>query len=192
MSVKTVSTVVLVALFVATVTGGIVLLINSSGGDSPGIEILLPTTTPTPELKVYVTGAVAEPGVYSMREGQRLVDVIAAAGGAVRGSQLSCINLAIRVTDEAHYHVPGAGEPCQTAPSVEAEEGAGRIDLNTATPDLLETLPNIGEVIARAIVDYREKNGPFKSIEDVMEVPRIGPATFDGIRELIYVGGVAP
>ena len=152
---KNVAFYVSLALFIAAVSAGIILMIKSSGSGSPGIEILLPTATSTPELRVHVSGAVAVPGVYALKEGDRLVDAIDAAGGASEGALLSCINLAARVEDEDHFHVPGPAESCQGTPSVPTTGENVRIDLNTATVELLQTLPNIGEARARAITAFR-------------------------------------
>ena len=180
----------MVALLIAAVSGGIALLVVQSRDSSPGLEILLPTTTPTPELKVHVSGAVARPGVYTMAEGDRVEDALDAAGGLTGAANPSCLNLAQRVSDEARYHVVAEDEPCPTAPAAFAggPDSDGRIDLNTATADELESLPGIGEVKAQAIVDYRELNGPFKSIKDVLEVSGIGAAILEGTRDLARVG----
>ena len=191
-SIKTTSFYVLLALFIAALSAGTALLVREKWSGSPGVEILLPTTTPTPELKVYVSGAVAAPGVYGMKEGDRLEDALSAAGGATHDAQLSCINLAVRVRDEAQLHVPGTGEPCQPAFTAATTQDDSRIDLNTAAVEQLETLPDIGKVKAQAIVDYRERNGPSQSIYEVMDVRGIGPAIYEGIRNLVQVGGVSP
>jgi len=209
LSVKSISFYVLLALFIATVSAGIVLLISQRSGN-PGVEITLPTATPTltatpsPEIKVFIGGAVASPGVYAMKEGDRLEDAIAAAGGVNESLLPSCfnldmINLAIRVKDEDYLYIPRTGdlpmleELCQAIfiRGATSEEDT-MIDLNTATVEQLETLPGIGKVKAQAIVDYRKKNGPFKSTEEVMEVRGIGPATYESIRDLIYVSGSSP
>ena len=191
-SLRTISFSLFVALFIAAVSAGIAILVNEIRSGGPGVEILLPTASPTPELKVYITGAVARPGVYTAREGERLADAITAAGGATQDAQLSCVNMALRVQDEGHYHVPGAGEPCQTTPTIATGGTDARIDVNTATEAQLETLPNIGPARAQAILDYRERNGPFGSIEDVMDVPNIGPAIYESIRDLVRVGEDSP
>lgn len=109
---------VLLALFIGALSAGITLLITDDGSNSPGIEILVPTVTASPVLKVYVSGGVQIPGVYTLKRGDRVEDAIQAAGGAVEGAQLSCVNLAVRVTDEAHFHVPDAGEPCESPTAV--------------------------------------------------------------------------
>lgn len=192
-SVKTASFYVLLALFIAAVSGGIALVVVRSKSASPGIEILLPTATPVPDLKVYVSGAVAEPGVYTMKDGDRLMDAIAAAGGATQDAQLFCVNLAAKMKDEAHFHVPSSEEPCQAAASAgPLEEANDKIDLNTAAIEQLKTLPGIGEVKAQAIIDYREREGGFQSTEQIMEVKGIGLSTYESIRDLVHAGGLPP
>ena len=179
----------MLALFVATLSGGIALLVVQGRDGGPGLEILLPTLTPSPELKVHISGAVARPELYTMAEGDRVADALTAAGGITGSTDLSCLNLAERVVDEARYHVPPEAEPCPTAPARPAiRDAEGRIDLNTATADDLESLPGIGPAKAQAIIEHRELNGPIKSIEDVLEVKGIGPATLEGMRDLIWVG----
>lgn len=225
-SIRAVSLYVLLALFIAVLSAAVALLVVQSRSDSPGVEVLLPTATtmptatPAPELKVYISGAVAMPGVYAMEEGDRLADAIEAAGGATYGPLPSCINLAIRVKDEASYDVPDSGMPCQQpalpamtttgeggGPAVGATAGEGNgagveaaagqdshpvMDLNTATVQQLIELPGIGPVKAQAIVDYREEVGHFKSVEEIMEVRGIGPATYEGIHDMVSVGGAPP
>ena len=117
---------------------------------------------------------------------------IDAAGGAAEGANLSCINLALRVRDEAHFHVPGKGEPCQAPSTSSTPEENDKIDLNTAAMEQLETLPGIGPAKAQAIIAYREMNGPFQSIEEITKVRGIGPAIYEGIRDLVWVSGVSP
>ena len=186
-TVKTVAAAFLTAALVAVLAGALVLIIRDGEGPQ-GAEIFLPTATPMPDLKVYVSGAVRRPGVYTMRHGDRLSDALAASGGASEDAQMSCVNLAVRVRDEAHYHVPGAGEACVVGGGSTAQEARREgIDLNTASPGELETLPGIGPVKAKAIVDYREQAGGFGSVSQVMEVTGIGPATYESIRDLVYV-----
>ena len=186
----------LVIVAIAALSGGIALVVvrNSSPGDA--VEITLPTLTPTPELKVYVSGSVASPGVYSLTPGDRMADALEAAGGPVEGADLDCVNLAQRVKDEGRYHFPGAAEGCKpalAAPASDtlAEDGQTAtllIDLNTASVDDLKNLPGIGDVKARAIIAHRELNGPFADIQQAMDVKGIGPATFNGMKDLITVG----
>ncbi len=178
----------MIVLLVAAVSSGIALLVTKNSSNSPGVEIFLPTATPTAELVVYISGAVAEPGVYSVKDGDRLVDAISAAGGATLDAQLSCVNLAIRVKDEAHYHLPSSDEPCESVSSPVADPVSDdKIDLNTATANRLEELPGIGPAKAKSIVDHRNVNGPFRSTEEVMNVSGIGAITYENIRDLVTV-----
>ena len=157
---------------------------------SGAIEIVLPTATTEArtELKVYISGAVHNPGVYEVDQGSRIVDLIDAAGGEAEDADLAGVNLAAKVKDEDHWHIPREGE-ASTPPSQSAE-GVGtpeKIDINSATVEQLKTLPNIGDVRAQAIASYRDANGAFENIEDLTEVSGIGPATMDSIRDLVVV-----
>lgn len=181
---------------VAALSGGIAIVVvqNRSSGDA--VEIVLPTHTPTPELKVYVSGSVASPGVYALMPGDRVVDALEAAGGPSEDADLECVNLALRVEDQGRYHVPTAEDGCKpvldglaTEQSTgEPQISGGLIDLNTASVDELKELPGIGAVKAQAIVDHRELNGPFTNIQQAMDVKGIGPATFNGMKDLVTVG----
>ncbi len=194
------------AVIAALILGAVVLFLRSD--DNAPIQVLLPASTQSAspvnatstgvlsqELKVYVTGAVLNPGVYSLPPGGRVSDAIAAAGGATTDAQKEAVNLALRVRDEAHYHIPRLGE----TPSADSTAGSqrnqvtgtvtpgicdGLIDINTASVELLETLPNIGQVRAAAVVSYRKENGGFQSVEDITNVSGIGPATYEAIRGL--------
>lgn len=166
---------------------------------APG-KATAPSSTVAPALQVYIQGAVRSPGVYSLQPGDRLVQALEAAGGTMDDADLTAVNLAQRVQDEGYYYIPRVGEtpPAASVPGAStppqsadlpARTGAagGLIDLNTASVDTLETLPGIGPARAQDIVDYREQNGPFVSVEQVMEVSGIGPSTYETIRELVTV-----
>ncbi len=193
---------------VAAVSGVLALLLQPD--TNPGIEVSLPTPTPTPELKVYVSGAVAQPGVYSFREGDRLQEAVHSAGGLLPDADATTVNMAALLEDEQHYHLPLAGESKDSATSVPTTAPASSNLLSTAenlstTPDLatpspdnpvnlnaasqarLQMLPGIGEVRAEAIIQFREIYGPFGETSEVTSVPGIGPATFENIRHLITV-----
>jgi competence protein ComEA len=140
---------------------------------------LLPTATPAP-LHVYVSGAVAKPGVYQLEEGSRIDAAITAAGGFLPGAEQSNINLASLLTDGQQIDVPGIVDTSHV--------NVGRVNINTATIDELNTLPGIGPTTAQAIIDYRLQHGPFLVIQDIQNVPGIGPATFENIKNFINVG----
>ena len=151
------------------------------------------TAEPTTELRVYITGEVNNPGVYAVCEGDRLADVVTAAGGATDAADLTKVNLAIRVSDEQQYHIPKKGEVESRPPFVPQgtptpdADASGKIDLNSAIAKLLETLPGIGEVKAQSIIRYRESNGSFSKVDDLLAVPGIGTATLEAIRDLVEV-----
>jgi competence protein ComEA len=181
---KVVSPAVLIGAALAAVAGAIFLIARES--PSGGIEIVLPTPAAAGpiDLKVYVSGAVREPGFYEASPGHRLEDVVNMAGGPSSDADLDAINLATRVRDEDHWHIPRIGEEPQAAAGQQAG-GSGRIDLNSADVGLLDTLPGIGEVKAQAIVKFRESNGPFATVDDLLAVSGIGPATLESIRDLV-------
>jgi competence protein ComEA len=143
------------------------------------------TATPCP-LRVYVSGAVQQPDVYTLPPGSIVKDAILAAGGATDDADLDRINLALAVTDGQHIYVPRAGEenPPIEPPSAQAAPG-GKININTADLAALESLPGIGPVMAQRIMDYRKTHGPFAEVEDIMDVSGIGPSTLEQIRDLI-------
>ena len=181
---KLVSQAVLIGAALAAVAGAVFLV--ARGSPSGGIEIVLPTPAgdDREELKVYISGAVRGPGVYEAEPGARLEDVLRMAGGPTADADVAGVNLATRVEDEDHWHIPRVGEAPAPQTAVQAA-GAGKIDVNSATAAALDTLPGIGEVKAQAIVTFRESNGPFATVDDLLLVSGIGPATLDSIRDLV-------
>lgn len=153
---------------------------------------LPPPASPTPDpVRIHVSGAVRHPNqVYVLPAGSIVQDAIKAAGGATSAADLERMNLALELADQQHVHVPRLGE--ENAPPVVSGGGAieaksGLININTATQAELETLPGIGETKAGRILAYREAHGPFVRVEDLENVPGIGPATLDGLRDLVTV-----
>ena len=138
-------------------------------------------------MRVYISGAVLSPGVYAVIEGDRLTRVVEAAGGATEDADLAAVNLAVRVADEDHWHIPRLGETVPAETATAAGTLAGKIQINSADADELASLPGIGPVRAEAIMRYREANGPFFSAEDLLAVSGIGPVTLEAIRDLIEV-----
>jgi competence protein ComEA len=183
------------------------LLIARSATSQAEIEVILPQATPTPlagfqDLQVYLSGAVVNPGVYPASDGDRLADVVAAAGGMRVDADANRVNLAVRVSDEDHWDIPTLGEHSPGDPSLggsgtdldvagsesaETNGGQGKIDLNRAEAALLQTLPNIGEVKAASIVAYRQANGPFLEVEELVEVSGIGDKTMEALRDLVEI-----
>ena len=156
----------IIFLIIAMLSGGIVLAAKQS--QSQTIEITLPSPT-TPELpdKVYVGGAVANPGFYPSRQGDTLEDILKAAGGIEPDADLGHLKI----------YVPEAGEA--SAPQ--------KIDVNRAEAWLLEALPEIGPGRAQAIINYRTEKGPFQNIIELTKVGGIGSNTFEKIKDLITV-----
>ena len=203
--------IVLGALVVLAAAGGVIMTIwpRASAGEIQIVEVAptaspAPTSTPMPsetQVGVYISGAVINPGVYVVNGGSRLANVLLLAGGATAEADLTAVNLAAVVHDEDHWHIPEVGqvEPPKDGlaasgrdvESVEAAHsngsGAVKIDLNDANVELLKTLPGIGDMRARAIVNYRDANGDFASVDALLDVNGIGIATVDNIRELVTV-----
>lgn len=134
---------------------------------------------------VHVAGAVVAPGLYRLSAGARVVDVIAAAGGFAEDAEKGAVNLARPLSDGEQLVVPLIGE--EPAGGVAAPAGDGRINLNTATVAELDTLPRIGPALAQRIIDWRDTNGRFTSVEDLLAVPGIGDKMLESLRDLVMV-----
>jgi competence protein ComEA len=148
------------------------------------------SASPSPEVVVLVdvAGWVREPGVYEFTEGARVIDAIDAAGGARSGALLEALNLAAPLADGTQILVPREGQEGVVPPPVSGGAVSGAlVNVNTATATDLEELPGIGEVIAQAILDYRTENGPFTSVDQLVDVSGIGDATLENIRDLVTV-----
>lgn len=184
---------VLFSFVVVVVLGGVLLI---QWGQRRPVPILLTTVTPPPStpqptatpspLRVYVSGAVQSPDVYTLPPASIAKDAVLAAGGPAPDADLDRINLATELVDGQQVHVPHLGEeePPVEWPSAQRSVGIG-ININTADAATLETLPGIGPALAQRIIDYREANGPFVRPEDVMNVSGVGPAIFAQIEDLI-------
>ena len=155
-----------------------------------------PAVTEVDELIVHAAGAVERPGLYRLPTDARVGDLLDAAGGATADADRDRVNLAAPMNDGDRVYVPRVGEadlpivpdlaePEIGAPSVSSESGL--IDVNRATAEQLEELPGVGPSIARAIVDHREANGPFHTVDELLEVRGIGPSRLEQIRALVRV-----
>jgi competence protein ComEA len=142
---------------------------------------------------IEVRGEVAAPGVFALSPGARLQDAIAAAGGLSKDADLSTVNLARRLRDGELVVILALPTPGSTPvfptdgvdDAAPAEDPQAKININTATADELEALPNIGEVTAARIVAYRQQNGPFRSVDDLIHVEGISDRTIDEFRDLV-------
>lgn len=132
-------------------------------------------------ITVYVSGAVAQPGLVSLRADARVADAVAAAGGVLSSAALDQVNLASPLTDGEQVVIPEAVAPGATPDSTNT--GDGRLHLNQATAAELQELPGVGPVLAERIVSFREAHGPFRTIEDLLDVPGIGEAKLAAFKE---------
>jgi competence protein ComEA len=158
--------------------------------------IIIDNTLVQPGIVVDLRGEVANPGVYELPAGSRLDDAVVAAGGLADGADLTQLNLAARLQDGSVVTVPGvaalAASDASTddaAPAVAGgDQPGGIVNLNLASAAELETLPGIGEVTAGRIIDYREANGPFRSVDDLVHVQGISMKTINALRDLVTTG----
>ena len=149
-------------------------------------EAVVATSARPPQIVVHVVGAVRNPGLYRLDEGSRVADAVALAGGAGGKADLAAVNLAAPLVDGAQVLVPKAGGPAASGAAAPSGGPAlGPVRLNTATAEQLDALPGIGPVTAQQILQYREQNGPFRSVDDLDAVPGIGPARLEQLRELV-------
>ncbi|GAB4268088.1 MAG: hypothetical protein Kow0080_10710 [Candidatus Promineifilaceae bacterium] len=159
----------------------------------------VPTPTPAP-LSVFVNGAVVKPDVYQLPPGSRVEDAIMQAQGFTDAANMDVVNLALPLQDGMQIYVPTIAETAEnsdmavrmpeTAVSIPVtDQNSGTlVNINTATAADLDALPGIGPSTAQKIIDYRNANGPFATIEALMEVPGIGESKFAEIESLITVG----
>ncbi len=141
---------------------------------------------------VDVKGAVRHPGVYSMKDGDRLIDAINAAGGYLPNADSRMINHAMKLADEFVVYVPLEGEEVLDISSVAmngttTQQDDGKVNINTADEKELMTIPGVGPSKAASIIQYRTDNGFFKSPEALMEVSGIGQKTFEKLESQITV-----
>ncbi len=183
----------ILSLVYAAILGGV--LLWRQPAPAP-IEIMQPTPRPTAtpaHIVVHVSGAVTNPGVYTLLEGSRVNDALQAAGGLLAEADQDALNLATALSDGQRLHVPVPGEaPPSAAPAAPASGGpvaqpAGPLDINSASAAELESLPGIGAVLAQRIVEDRLANGPYASVDDLVRVRGIGPGILEDIRPLVTV-----
>lgn len=147
---------------------------------------------PVEDVFVHVSGRVRQPGLYVLSAGSRVVDAISAAGGFSDEADPSAVNLARPIIDGEQVHIPAPGEAPSAGAAGEGAAGggavgSGAVDLNAADAAALDTLPRIGPAIAQRIIDWREQNGPFTSVEDLLAVPGIGEKLLAGLRDRVRV-----
>lgn len=187
-----------VALLLALALGGRWIMRPDAPGQALAVEPVVPAATstatiaePPAEVVVDVVGAVVAPGLYRLDDASRIADAVALAGGATRKANLSAVNLAAPLVDGTQIVVPRKGEQAP-APSAAGTDGTGFTDapsgpihLNTASLEELETIPGVGPVTAQRIIDFRDENGPFRSVDELDAVSGIGPKRMEQMRDLV-------
>jgi competence protein ComEA len=147
---------------------------------------LVSEPAPVRKVLVHVVGAVGAPGLYELPENSRVDDAIREAGGAKAKAALELVNLAAPVADGQQVVVPVRGR-LAAAPVAgsSASTPGGKVHLNSATLEDLDTLPGIGPVTAQKILDYRTAHGAFQSVDELDAVPGIGPARLAQLKPLV-------
>lgn len=167
------------------------------------VENILEKDDKNKEIIVHITGAVKKNGIVKLKDGARIYDAIEMAGGSTDDADLSKINLAYVLEGGQKVYIPKIGEINQENAEEEYitfeygnnkniiqdynKGGNEKVNINTANQTELETLPGIGTATAEKIIDYRNKNGKFSSIEDIQNVKGIGNAKYENIKESICV-----
>lgn len=164
---------------------------HSVAGERPDAAAALFDESAAAAIFVHILGEVRRPGLVQLREGDRVIDAVAAAGGYTEAADREFLNLARFVSDGEQLVVFAEGEapaPASGAASGGAGgTGNGKVNLNLADLTTLQTLPRVGPALAARILQWREANGRFRSIEDLLSVSGIGEKTFAGLRELVTV-----
>ena len=144
---------------------------------------------------VYLTGEVQRPGIVEISPDSRLYQAVEMAGGLTARADRDNVNLAEKLADGIHVHIPAVGQSqggekekqALSGEGAPTAHGNGRIDINRATAAELEALPGVGPKLAQAIIEDRTANGPFRTPEDLLRVKGIGPAKLEKMKEMIFI-----
>lgn len=190
----------IIALLIVFFSGFFIGKATSKGGVSSKNEEVMFLDEEVENIKVYITGEINNSGVYELKKGSRVIDLIKLAGDLTKDGDLNAINPARTLRDGESITIPkkvsvdssteedATSNDLSTSQSVKSgKTKEGLININKATKEELMELPGIGEVKSQAIIDYREENGSFVSIEDIKEVSGIGDKTFEKIKDKITV-----
>lgn len=156
--------------------------VADSGLTSENAEESLEEAENAAYIFVHVCGAVNQEGVYELPKGSRVYEAIDVAGGFREDADTKTVNQAELLEDEERIYVPTIGESIQSN-----SEEDGKVNINKATKEELMTLPGVGESRAESIIKYREEQGSFQKIEDIMQVSGIKEGLFDKIKDLITI-----
>jgi competence protein ComEA len=174
------------ALALLVVAGKLLGSHHSSASVRPRARLVGATGSSSTRLYVDVSGAVHRPGLYSFSAGSRINDALAKAGGAKASADLTLVNRAAPLTDGEQVLVPvKVTAAASAAPASDGASPNAPLHLNTATAEQLDTLPGVGPATAQRIIDYRTKNGPFTSFDELDAVSGIGPAKMAQLRGLV-------
>ena len=172
----------LILMVMALVAMGVTAYMLAKEDDAAATIPLDAGTVIEERVTVYVTGAVRRPGVVTLPAG-RVEQAVEASGGATPDADLAKINLAMPLKDGQHIVVPGALAEEDMAAAAGAAKNDGLVHINTADEKALEALPGIGPVMAKRIVEYRQQNGPFSSVEELKKVRGIGEVRFSRLKD---------
>ena len=153
------------------------IVFNPSGNKEQVIE--------TKYIYIDIKGEIMNPGVYKVDEYTRLFQLIQLAGGITDDADTLAFNLSLKLRDEQVIYIPSVNDEYPMIYEDDGTTNSDKININLATIVLLDTLPGIGPSTAQNIIDYRKENGSFETVEDLLEVPGIGEATLNEIREFI-------
>jgi len=173
------------------ILGALVILFSSlivlRGGSHEVVEPpIVAVQIAAPEIFIDVTGAVNNPGVYTLAANSRVIDAIKAAGDSAPGADLSTVNLARVLSDGEQIYVD-ATIINSAGVRISKITRSGPININRATLAQFDSLDGIGPVIAKRIIEYRKVNGPFATVEDLQKVSGIGVAKFANIKSKVRV-----
>jgi len=169
----------IIALLALPLLGGSFVLLRDRLSDPAELQISN-TETVAADIRVYISGAVQNPGVYPVKDGDRWIDALEIAGGPAEDADLNAVNLAKRAQDEDQIFVPAQGG---NSPATNGQKPL--VNINTAGEAELQALPGIGEVRARNIVQSRTSQGPFASVEELLTRKLISQSVFADIEPLI-------
>ena len=183
----------------------ILLAVFVTGCGKQNSEVKIETTTNTTKLEntkesspkqkkifIQITGAIQKPGVYEVNEGDRIFQIVAQAGGLLEGASFESVNQAMIAMDGQVIHVLTKDEyqqnqiPSNGNESMQEQQNS-KVNINRANQEELMTLPGIGEGKAKQIMEYRQENGPFSQIEDIMKISGIKEHLFEKIKDAICV-----
>ena len=152
----------------------------------PPVRVAAPASpAPATRLFVNVVGAVRRPGLYRLKDGSRVADAVARAGGPTPKAQIELLNLAARIADGEQIVVPRRGLGGAVAAPGGSVSAGGPVHLNSATLEQLDALPGVGPVTAQKILDYRQQHGAFGTVDELDAIAGIGPARLETLRGLV-------